>query len=203
MRIYQSVKAVFAVAFCIAVLAFAVGCSTDKECATGGEGCACTPGGSCDPGLNCLSKVCVNPNAPDASTTEGDTSTTEGDTSTPKVDTNTKPDSAVPGKCKSKFDCPDTYICRVFSSTSGHCELGRGVRCRSKTGECEKLKECGTTTCSCKSGAAIKEGSCYRAQYASPACTSDAKCLTGYTCIAEGMATGGKLRGLCWKRMLR
>src|SRR5262249_4348655 len=30
------------------------------NCAVGGEGCACTVGGTCDPGLSCLSSVCVD-----------------------------------------------------------------------------------------------------------------------------------------------
>src|SRR5260221_12282884 len=32
------------------------------QCSVGSEGCACTPGGACDPGLSCLSKFCVDPN---------------------------------------------------------------------------------------------------------------------------------------------
>lgn len=30
-----------------------------EECDVGTEGCACTPGGSCDPGLTCASQTCV------------------------------------------------------------------------------------------------------------------------------------------------
>jgi hypothetical protein len=40
----------------------ASGCSSEPEgdsCAVGGEGCACTSGGSCDTGLTCLSQRCV------------------------------------------------------------------------------------------------------------------------------------------------
>ncbi len=40
------------------------GSADDKpeECAVGSEGCRCTTGGACDPGLSCLSNICVDPN---------------------------------------------------------------------------------------------------------------------------------------------
>lgn len=46
------------------VVVASLGCSRRDEtmpCAVGAERCACTPGGSCDPGLTCLSGLCVNP----------------------------------------------------------------------------------------------------------------------------------------------
>src|SRR5688500_7035101 len=33
---------------------------TEDGCDVGTEGCACTPGGSCDPGLTCASSTCVD-----------------------------------------------------------------------------------------------------------------------------------------------
>ncbi|MFO0634611.1 MAG: hypothetical protein U0168_17345 [Nannocystaceae bacterium] len=33
---------------------------TTAGCTPGAEGCACTPGGSCDAGLSCLSMICVD-----------------------------------------------------------------------------------------------------------------------------------------------
>lgn len=39
----------------------AAGTANDDECSVGGEGCPCTEGGACDPGLSCLSNLCVNP----------------------------------------------------------------------------------------------------------------------------------------------
>ena len=35
--------------------------SSEKSCATGSEGCKCTQGGACDPGLACYSNLCVQP----------------------------------------------------------------------------------------------------------------------------------------------
>lgn len=36
----------------------------DGPCTAGSEGCPCTPGGSCDPGLSCLSGYCVDVGCP-------------------------------------------------------------------------------------------------------------------------------------------
>ncbi|MCB9713885.1 MAG: hypothetical protein H6712_08530 [Myxococcales bacterium] len=33
---------------------------TTGPCVPGAEGCSCTPGGGCDPGLTCLSELCVD-----------------------------------------------------------------------------------------------------------------------------------------------
>ena len=35
-------------------------CSTTDMCTPGIEGCPCTRGGACDPGLSCISEVCVD-----------------------------------------------------------------------------------------------------------------------------------------------
>jgi hypothetical protein len=51
----------------LALLGAVANCSSDssapaeKKCPIGAERCACTSGGSCDPGLMCLSEVCVRP----------------------------------------------------------------------------------------------------------------------------------------------
>ncbi|MEM9461875.1 MAG: hypothetical protein AAGF11_47390 [Myxococcota bacterium] len=34
--------------------------SSEGPCVAGQEGCPCTPGGACDPGLMCLSDLCVD-----------------------------------------------------------------------------------------------------------------------------------------------
>ncbi|RLB62932.1 MAG: hypothetical protein DRI90_07985 [Deltaproteobacteria bacterium] len=50
-------------------LALAVSCAAgndetaEKDCPVGSETCPCTTGGSCDPGLDCFSGICVDPNA--------------------------------------------------------------------------------------------------------------------------------------------
>jgi hypothetical protein len=54
------------------------GCKT--PCVIGAEGCDCTAGGACDPGLSCLSQVCVNagPN-PDEQSNDDETTTNTTD----------------------------------------------------------------------------------------------------------------------------
>lgn len=57
-------------------LAAAVGCGDDagapkSECEVGSERCACTTGGACNPGLICLSEVCVAPKDDDGGGAEG------------------------------------------------------------------------------------------------------------------------------------
>ncbi|MBA3549171.1 MAG: right-handed parallel beta-helix repeat-containing protein [Nannocystis sp.] len=51
--------------------------STDTTCSVGSAGCACTGGGSCDPGLLCAGSICVNP---DQGTTSDVTTTGSGPT---------------------------------------------------------------------------------------------------------------------------
>lgn len=47
-----------------------VGCAED--CPTGSEGCACTDGGACDPGLECRSDLCVESSTGGPTTTPCD-----------------------------------------------------------------------------------------------------------------------------------
>jgi hypothetical protein len=47
----------------------------DDSCKVGGESCACTGGGACDPGLTCLSNRCVKGGAPAGGAGMGGTST--------------------------------------------------------------------------------------------------------------------------------
>jgi hypothetical protein len=62
-----------------ATLSCAAGESSDEtgSCPVGSEKCPCTQGGSCDPGLECLSDTCVNPNPTTGSGGAGSTSSTD------------------------------------------------------------------------------------------------------------------------------
>jgi len=51
--------------------------TTDGSCAIGSEGCECTQGGACDPGLECLGGICTTP---DATATDTTTDTTGANT---------------------------------------------------------------------------------------------------------------------------
>jgi hypothetical protein len=51
-----------------------------KLCALGEDGCSCTVGGGCDPGLTCREGMCVDPDAPMSTTGATTTSDTQADT---------------------------------------------------------------------------------------------------------------------------
>ncbi len=65
-------------AFCAASVANGCAAGGDttgsSDCAVGSEKCQCTTGGACDPGLSCLSSICVDPNNPAGSGGGGGTS---------------------------------------------------------------------------------------------------------------------------------
>src|SRR5258708_23905559 len=66
-------------------LAVTLACSSsgtaEGQCAVGSEGCACTAGGSCDTGLTCLSKICVDQGGSSGAASTTATSATAGATS--------------------------------------------------------------------------------------------------------------------------
>lgn len=73
-----------AVAACFVTWVVACQSSSSEEpadCAVGTEGCPCTQGGACDPGLSCLSSLCVDTQGSGGSATGGSTNT-GGSTST-------------------------------------------------------------------------------------------------------------------------
>ena len=70
-------------AFCATATGFFIqGCNTEEACTIGSEGCDCTVGGACDPGLTCLSMICVNAGT---STTQGSGETTASSTTDPST----------------------------------------------------------------------------------------------------------------------
>ena len=62
------------------------GCNPPDDCVIGSEGCDCTAGGACDPGLTCLSMTCVN--AGNATMTLGNEDETTSDSDTNMTNTN-------------------------------------------------------------------------------------------------------------------
>ncbi|EDM81589.1 regulator of chromosome condensation, RCC1 [Plesiocystis pacifica SIR-1] len=55
----------------------------EGECVVGSAGCPCTPGGGCDPGLECWMDLCIPEGTGGETTTgDGDTTTGDGDTTT-------------------------------------------------------------------------------------------------------------------------
>ncbi len=86
------------------LLGLACGDSTTQAtdsgtCQVGSEGCPCTTGGGCDPGLTCLSDLCVDANAPTSAdptagtmpTTAGPGGDTDAQTATSEPATSTPP----------------------------------------------------------------------------------------------------------------
>jgi len=80
--------------------ALVTGCPDESEpCTVGAEGCSCTAGGGCDPGLSCLSNLCVAPGGSDA-TNDGVSSDSSG-----TVDA--APDTARDGTADGDAAAPD------------------------------------------------------------------------------------------------
>jgi hypothetical protein len=69
---HQSIVALAVVGISLA------GCGSSNSKPVGSEGGACTSGGTCDPGLVCLSKLCVKPGGATGTGTQTTTSTTLG-----------------------------------------------------------------------------------------------------------------------------
>ena len=69
----------------LATAALVAGCETDSvgpsqgTCSVGALGCACTAGGGCDPGLECISGTCLTPGSTPGAGGAGSTGTGSGD----------------------------------------------------------------------------------------------------------------------------
>ncbi|MCR9164725.1 MAG: hypothetical protein ACE37F_33895 [Nannocystaceae bacterium] len=76
-----------------ALLGSVVACDSDAtaSCSVGSLDCACTPGGGCDPGLECVGDVCIVVNTTETSGNATTESTTTGD---PTAGVTTTPTSA-------------------------------------------------------------------------------------------------------------
>lgn len=69
----------------------AIGCAEGadpNDCTVGSEGCECTLGGACDPGLQCLSKFCVDPGGAGGMQGSGSTSSKASSGSGPVTSAN-------------------------------------------------------------------------------------------------------------------
>ena len=71
---------------------FVEGCTPPPDCTIGSEGCECTAGGACDPGLTCLSMICVN--AGTTSQGSGETSAGTSNTTNPSTSNTTNPSTS-------------------------------------------------------------------------------------------------------------
>ena len=164
--------------------------STDDTCPAGTESCPCSPGGECEPGLSCLSNVCVDPGTDTTSDTEtgadtSDTSSTTGGELTP---------------CDPLLqDCPEGELCTWFpdpsafacANTSEDIPLGE---------PCGYINDCAAGLwCAPTDMLPVCNGGSCCASYCD---TSDPSCaVAGTECVPwypEGMAPPGyESVGLC------
>lgn len=95
------------------------GMSTGDVCPVGSEGCACTPGGTCDEPLICASKVCVS-----AVDTTGDTPVTTTSASSDETGSAT-----VAGECSPADDRPSDQCAAdtPYCNTAGRCVDCSGI----------------------------------------------------------------------------
>lgn len=158
------------------------GMSTGSICPVGSEGCACTPGGTCDEPLVCASKVCVSTvdttggSGVTTSTTSDQTSnaTIAGECSPADDRPNDKCDPDAPycntdGRC---VDCTGIAACAAIDSEAPVCDGGSGrcVACNA-----DDLGACGGETPVCDLG----NMSCR-------ACTAHDECPGGACDLANG-----------------
>lgn len=178
----------------VASVGMTTACSepSSDACAVGAESCACTPGGSCDAGLSCLSDICVDADDPTTGESAADGS---GETSEGEAEGSDDGESSDGGTDSGP---PDTS----GSSSSGgvdECALNGGERLAS--GFC--FKNCTYDDLSPGSdllGDCLPIGMvCKRdnmsPDYCSPAawtseCDADADCGEGALCVTSNGVTG-------------
>ena len=88
-----------------------------EACTIGSEGCECTGGGACDPGLTCLSMICVNagPNTDDFGNDTTGNDTNDTNTTNP---TTTNTGTSMHGMTHTEGgDQPNVQKCVTFSMT--------------------------------------------------------------------------------------
>ncbi len=182
-------------------------------CAVGNEGCACTSGGACNPGLECLSKLCVNPNK-DAGADSGPSDGGAGDADAASCANQppfADPISAVPctaPACLVSDGGSDYVKCESNGST---CTSTGGsiLACSAGSSSCNSSQVCclqganASGSCptlavvSSSSGTACQSGSCPTGQI--QLCNTTTQCKTG-SCVYGALVlngTKGAYLGLC------
>jgi hypothetical protein len=159
--------------------------SETGECAIGTELCPCTPGGSCDPGLECLSDLCVDPNNGDGDgdgdpTGDGDGDgdmTGDGD-GEPTGDGDGDPTGdgdGEPGGLPNGMDCTSDAEC-----SSGECYMVPflGGWC----GECNEDVDCGDGGCNIPNpNDSAPTSKCNMGELGGN-CETTAACMDGLSC---------------------
>jgi hypothetical protein len=130
----SEVRKAVATGLVASVAAIVCNCSSHPSsdtpgCMVGTEGCLCTNGGACDPGLDCLSQHCVNLSHPGA----GGGSSVDGGSPVPPgngtdAGSGGGPDASVP-TCAVQTDCAASEVCILGDSGTGYCNTGSGKPC--------------------------------------------------------------------------
>jgi hypothetical protein len=121
-------------------------CSSSPAAACqGGESCACYPNDTCNAGLSCRSKTCVNLDAP--GTSSGGTSGSGIDTTAclACAQTNCASDAAA---CKASSGCTDLVNCILDCNTDATCLANCGTGASTDTGtKAVAYESCAITQC--------------------------------------------------------
>jgi len=163
------------------------------SCTVGSEGCACTPGGGCDPLLSCLSALCVDP-ADDADGGPGGDGDTggigggdgDGDgNGDGDGDGDGEPPPPTYGDCSSSSDCPGDETCASVGGGGGGFPIGNRYFCSEP---CDNDQDCsppssGNASSGCSSSGFPGTSRCELD------CGGNANCPDGMDCVANGFAS--------------
>jgi hypothetical protein len=153
-----------------AVCGLACPAPSEDECQVGTEGCACTPGGSCDPGLACASHTCVDLE----SGSEGDAE--PGDTSADDDDATSSDDGAPESSSGGVDECIESGGTRL---ESGYC-YKQCTHDEDAPGE-DLFEDCAALSMVCRDESTWGgQDFCFPAN---ATCTTDADCDTGLACV--------------------
>lgn len=184
-------------------------------CAVGNEGCPCTSGGACNPNLECLSNLCVNPNK-DAATDSGPSDGGAGDADAAPCTTQqpfADPIAAVPctaPACLVSDGGTDYVKCEGNGTTCKSTDNGMVLACSAGSSSCNPSTQVcclqGATlsgscpalaTVSSSSATGCQSGSCSGGQI--QLCNTTAECKTGSCVYGTLVLNGikGATFGLC------
>jgi hypothetical protein len=139
--------------------------STDEGCTLGSEGCACTGGGGCDPGLECDAGTCVPVGASESTTdstttdsTTTDSTTTDSTTTDSTTTDSTTTDSTTTDSGDDPFMCTLSNNCGDYDLASCTCQ-----DCNDN-GYCTQYEDCVCPDCTnenvCMGNACENDGAC-------------------------------------------
>lgn len=157
-----------------------------EQCAVGTEGCACTPGGSCDPGLECLSNLCVD-------ATEGSSGDTDPTAGTMSTSASTTTSTSASTTASSTTDsASDSTGADDECLVHGGERLPLGYCLKTCTYDVAKpggdlFEDCLPLGMVCNDGSMGDPDFCMPGNWASE-CSADEDCGAGATCVTTNCA---------------